>query len=66
MTRVARWNIDGTYVVNGSVVGTISKGASGDYFAYGCLQEWSDVQLGNFTTKLSAMEAVQEWVRDHE
>ena len=59
-----RWRADGTYVWNGSVVGTVSKGASGVYFGYGCMDDWQDSPLGSFENILFAMNAVQEWVKN--
>lgn len=59
-----RWS-NGTYVLDNCVVGTVMQGASGDWFAHGCLEEWEDVKLGSHDTEEEAREAVEEWVEEH-
>jgi hypothetical protein len=61
--RGGRWTA-GTLVLEGSVVGTVSEGASGDWFAYGCLNDWEDIKLGSHETEDEAREAVEAWVKE--
>ena len=57
--------MNGTFVVGGSVVGTIQQGASGNWFAYGCMNDWEDTPLSSFPTESKAKKAVENWVRDN-
>jgi hypothetical protein len=57
--------MNGTFVLGGSVVGTVSQGASGDWFAYGCLDDWEDVNLRSHSSEAEAREAVEAWVEEH-
>ncbi len=58
-----RWS-HGTLTLGGdTVVGTVSQGASGHWFAYGCENEWQDVKLGSFESEEVAKRRVEEWVR---
>ena len=59
-----RWS-NGTYVLDNSVVGTVMQGASGDWFAHGCLDDWEDVNLRSYSTEEEAQEAVEQWVKEH-
>ena len=59
-----RW-LSGTLVVGGSVVGSISQGASGDWFAYGCLNDWEDTPLRSFPDEARAKRAVEDWVEEN-
>lgn len=58
-----RW-MNGTFVLDGSVVGTVQQGASGSWFAYGCLSDWEDTPLRSFPTEGKAKKAVESWVKD--
>jgi len=62
--RDGRWT-NRTFVVGGSVVGTVSKGASGNWFAYGCALDWEDTPLHSFQTEDEAKKAVETWVEEH-
>ncbi len=55
----------GTYVLDGSVVGTVQEGASGDWFAYGCLSDWEDTPLRSWPTEDKAKKAVEDWVEEN-
>lgn len=59
-----RW-MAGAFVMDGAVVGTVLEGASGDWFAHGCLKEWEDVKLGSHDTEEEAKRAVEDWVEEH-
>lgn len=49
-----------------TVVGTIQRGANRrDWFAYGCLDDWEDTQLGAFDSELEARRAVEHWVEEN-
>lgn len=65
MSVKAYWR-DDMYISQGSVVGTVSQGASGDWFAYGCMNDWQDTRLGTYEEKSDAKEAVEHWVNEHE
>ena len=58
--------MNGTFVLNGSVVGTVNKGASGDWFAYGCMSDWEDTHLGSFKSETNARARVEAWVEEHD
>lgn len=58
-----RWTGD-TFVVAGSVVGVVTFASEGRWFAAGCLSDWQDTPLGQFTTRLQARRAVEHWVRE--
>lgn len=60
---VIRWSA-GTATMNGTCVGCISKGASleGDWFAYGCLKDWMDTELGCHETEAKARRAVEAFL----
>jgi hypothetical protein len=59
----ARWKA-GTLVLDNTVVGTVDRGAGGDWFAYGCLNDWQDVKLGCHETEQKARRAVEGWVEE--
>ena len=59
-----RWS-HGTYVLDNSVVGTVVRGASGAWFARGCLDDWEDVNLRSYPTEEEARQAVEQWVKEH-
>ncbi len=53
-------------LVDRTIVGSVSKGASGDWFAYGCMDEWEDTPLpGSHETKQAAQDAVLYWAENH-
>jgi hypothetical protein len=64
MTDRPRWTADGLYILGGSVVGTVSTTALGDYIAYGCMSDWQDTQLGTRANRMEARELVQAWVKE--
>jgi hypothetical protein len=59
-----RWR-SGTYIVNGSIVGTVQRGAGGDWFAFVCLDDWEDINLRSHATETLAKQAVEEWVESY-
>jgi len=48
-----------------TVVGTVQLGASGDWFAYGCMDDWEDTPLGSFENEKEAKDVVLEWAENH-
>ena len=56
--------VDGVFIVDLTACGSVSDGASGDWFAYGCRDEWEDVPLGSFATEREAKARVVGWFRD--
>ena len=66
MNRRGRWLADGVYVVGGSVVGTVSETASGDFIAHGCMTDWQDTDLGTRNNRMEARELVTKWVEEQE
>lgn len=60
-----RW-VNGTFVRRFSVVGTVMKGASGDWFACGCLADWEDTHLGSFESESEARKRVEQWVLEQD
>ncbi len=66
MTKTkGRW-LAGTFVLDGSVVGTVQEGGNDRWFAYGCLEDWEDVNLSSFQSEDEAKQAVEHWVDEHE
>lgn len=65
MSLKARWR-DDLYISQGSVVGTVSQGASGDWFAYGCMDDWEDARLSSYEKKFDAKKAVEQWANAYE
>lgn len=64
MNSNGRWR-GGVYVLDGSVVGTIDKTASGNWAAYGCISEWQDTPLALRLTEAHAKKEVEYWVGEH-
>jgi hypothetical protein len=60
-TQVARWRA-GIFILGSSAVGSVMRGASGDWFAYGWMDDYEDTPLGPHTTEDEAKRAVEEWV----
>jgi hypothetical protein len=61
-----RWT-NGTYVVDGSVVGTCEQDAFGrGYWAYGCMSSWQDTKLGLHKRESQAHHAVEKWVKNNQ
>ncbi len=58
-----RW-MNGTFVLDHSVVGTVLQGATGHWFAYGCLDDWEDTRLGAHDSEDDARKAVEDWVQE--
>lgn len=59
-----RWKAD-VLIWAGVVVGTVSLGASGSWFAYGCLDDWEDTRLGVYEHEADARQRVEEWAGEH-
>lgn len=51
--------------VGATIVGCISQGASGDWFAYGCMNDWEDTPLGSFEERQHAKNRVLDWAENH-
>ena len=60
----SRW-LDLMLILDDSVVGTVDRGASGDWFAYGCMFDWEDTKLGCFKSEDAAKRTVEAWVREN-
>ncbi len=56
-----RWS-NNTYIVKGTVVGTISDVGS-HWYAYGCMNDWEDTDLGSHPSIGAAKREVENWVR---
>ena len=57
------------YVLQGSVVGTVSKSLarhSPTWHAHGCMSDWEDVDLGTHSSKLEARKTVADWVKENQ
>ncbi len=52
-------------IVEETVVGTVDQGASGDWFAYGCMDDWQDTPLGSFPNEEIAKLIALEWAENH-
>jgi hypothetical protein len=60
-----RWRSGGTYVLDGSIVGVATKDAfDRGWWAYGCMAEWQDTELGLYPTQRKAERAVEKWVHN--
>ena len=58
----SRW-VDGLFLVGSTVVGVVNTDAFGHgWWAYGCLEDWEDVELGHHRTEEAAKAAVEKWV----
>jgi hypothetical protein len=67
ITRTPRRWMNGTYVVGGSVCGTVDKDAfDRGWWAYGCMSDWQDTKLGLHERESTARHAVEQWVKDNE
>lgn len=62
--KSVRWDRD-LRTIGETVVGCIVKNARGQWQAYGCWEEWQDVDLGEFKAERAAKRAVNNWVGDH-
>ena len=60
-----RWQHDGLYVWDKSIVGTVSQAPNRYWYAHGCEDEWEDVQLGSFDKERDAKKAVERWVKEN-
>jgi hypothetical protein len=61
-----RWTHD-SYVLDGSIVGCVTKDAFGrGWWAYGCMTDWQDADLGLHDSESKARHAVEQWVKDNE
>ena len=60
-----RWEGE-LYIHDTTVVGTICQTASGDWSAYGCMDDWNDTDLGTHKTRGRAKLAVSKWVASHD
>ncbi len=63
MSRL-RWRND-ILEIDNTVVGCISEGASGDWFAYGCMDDWQDTPLGSHEDREEAKRVTLEWAENH-
>lgn len=60
-----RWKGD-LYVLDGSIVGTVQKMNSENWFAYGCMTDWEDTKIGIGSTREKAKQYVEEWVEENQ
>jgi hypothetical protein len=60
-----KW-VNGTYVVNFSVVGTVERIWTGEWRAHGCIEDWRDQHLGHHATEEQAKTRVEEWARERD
>lgn len=60
-----KWSFEGLATIGSTIVGNINLGASGDWFAYGMLDDWEDTPLGSFKTNFQARRAVTRWVKEN-
>jgi hypothetical protein len=60
-----RWHAGALSVNNQTIVGCVDQGASGHWFAYGCMDDWQDTPLGSFDTKEEAEHAALNWAEEH-
>ena len=59
-----RWR-GGVLSLDNTVVGTVDQGAGGDWFAYGCMDDWQDTPLGSLPNEEIAKLVVLEWAENH-
>lgn len=61
-----RWNAQKMYIHhNQTIVGMVEESAGKNWFAYGCMTDWQDTQLGVHLTERKAKDAVQDWVEEN-
>lgn len=57
---------DTLYIIDGTIVGSIEHQPWLEVWqAYGMLEEWNDVMLGQHSTEHKAKTEVQRWVKEH-
>ena len=59
-----RW-INDCLSIDQTIVGCVDEGASGDWFAYGCMDDWQDTKIGVFEQRQNALDAVVDWAENH-
>lgn len=59
-----RWRHD-MLVLDHTVVGSVEDHGHDGWWAYGCMDEWEDADLGLYDKKEDAKRAVERWVEDN-
>lgn len=60
-----KWSVDGLYVWDSSIVGTVQRAPNGLWYAHGCEDDWQDVHLGSHVRESQAKKAVASWVKEN-
>jgi hypothetical protein len=61
---ISRWHA-GVLTLGNSAVGSVSRGASGHWFAYGWMDDFEDTPLGAHNSEAAAKQCVEDWVAEH-
>lgn len=59
-----KWDRD-LRIIGETVVGSIEKLDRGDWYAYGCMSDWQDTDLGSHKSERAAKRAVERWVAEN-
>lgn len=59
-----KWRHD-FLVADQTIVGSVFEAPSGEWFAYGAMDEWEDTELGTYGDSEAAKARVLDWAENH-
>lgn len=62
MRKPLKWS-QGLALIGNTVVGTVEEVRHDEWQAYGCLEDWQDIDLGAWRSESKARTVVRDWVK---